>query len=88
MDVEQNSGLEKPLTKAAAALTVEYGNALASEVMKPKDWDFTTWRKMMKKSYKKRLIIAGALIAAEIDRMNMIENGISQHTEDGSDESE
>lgn len=74
-DVELNSGFEKPLTKAASALTVEYGNALAAEAMKPRGWDDKIWQKMMGKSYKDRLVIAGALIAAEIDRMNMIEKG-------------
>jgi len=32
-------------------------------------WDEDIWRKMKNKSYKDRLIIAGALIAAEIDRL-------------------
>ena len=35
----------------------------------PNGWDNQLWEKMTKKSYKKRLIIAGALIAAEIDRL-------------------
>lgn len=39
----------------------------------PKDWDSLQWNKMMQKSYKQRLIIAGALIAAEIDRLNAID---------------
>jgi len=36
----------------------------------PKGWDHKIWEKMCHKNYKKRLIIAGALIAAEIDRLN------------------
>lgn len=36
----------------------------------PKNWDFSIWKKMVGKPYKERLIIAGALIAAEIDRLN------------------
>lgn len=36
----------------------------------PYMWDSPIWYKMIKKSYKERLIIAGALLAAEIDRMN------------------
>ena len=35
----------------------------------PKGWDERVWDKMVSKSYKERLIIAGALIAAEIDRI-------------------
>lgn len=35
----------------------------------PARWDDVICKKMAKKSYKERLIIAGALIAAEIDRI-------------------
>lgn len=35
----------------------------------PIGWDETIWKKMVNKPYKERLIIAGALIAAEIDRL-------------------
>jgi hypothetical protein len=35
----------------------------------PSEWDEDIWLKMVRKSYKERLIIAGALIAAEIDRL-------------------
>jgi hypothetical protein len=37
------------------------------------DLDTQLWIKMMNKSYRERLIIAGALIAAEIDRVSAIE---------------
>jgi len=40
---------------------------------KPQDWDAAIWERMVGKSLKERLIIAGALIAAEIDRMQAIE---------------
>lgn len=36
---------------------------------KPEGWDRKIWEKMQGKSYKERLIIAGALIAAELDRL-------------------
>ncbi len=36
----------------------------------PKKWDVKICEKMRNKAYKERLIIAGALIAAEIDRLN------------------
>jgi len=35
----------------------------------PMNWNIKLNRKMARKSYKERLIIAGALIAAEIDRI-------------------
>lgn len=36
----------------------------------PGGWDTERWNKMAAKSYKERLIIAGALLAAEIDRIS------------------
>jgi hypothetical protein len=39
----------------------------------PLGWDPLIWDKMMGKPYKERLVIAGALIAAEIDRLLFIE---------------
>ena len=39
----------------------------------PKDWDSDTCTNMIGKSYKERLIYAGAMIAAEIDRLNFKE---------------
>lgn len=36
----------------------------------PMNWDEDIWNKMISKSHKERLIISGALIAAEIDRLN------------------
>lgn len=73
LDIIHNSSFEKPLTKAASALTIEHGNGLAMETMKPSNWDAGIWYKMMSKPYKERLIIAGALIAAEIDRLTAVE---------------
>lgn len=40
----------------------------------PKDWDVNIWKKMINKPYKERLVIAGALLAAEYDRITYIEN--------------
>jgi hypothetical protein len=36
----------------------------------PLNWNEDVWLKMSSKPYKERLVIAGALIAAEIDRIN------------------
>ncbi|MFH0757356.1 MAG: hypothetical protein V2B15_08725 [Bacteroidota bacterium] len=40
----------------------------------PERWSLKMWQKMWDKPYKERLIIAGALIAAEIDRIQSIED--------------
>lgn len=69
-DKKYNGGYEFPLTKVASALSIDDNrNRLAKETMKPINWSQESWDKMMNKSYKERLIIAGALIAAEIDRL-------------------
>lgn len=39
----------------------------------PQNWSEASWEKMCEKSYKDRLIIAGALIAAEIDRIQNLQ---------------
>jgi hypothetical protein len=39
----------------------------------PVDWDLELWQKMHDKPHKERLIIAGALIAAELDRLALAE---------------
>ena len=36
----------------------------------PKGWDKAVWRKMITKGYKERMIMAAALLAAEVDRIN------------------
>jgi hypothetical protein len=38
----------------------------------PNNWDFDIFSKMICKPYKERLIIAAALIAAEIDRLQSL----------------
>jgi len=38
----------------------------------PMNWDEQIWDKMISKPYKQRLIIAGALIAAELDRLSAV----------------
>jgi hypothetical protein len=78
-DVEQNEFGQ--LGFAAVAMASEYdanGKQGGSEVSrvhhflnwKPMGWDKEIWKKMISKPYKERLVIAGALIAAEIDRLN------------------
>ncbi len=68
-DVIENSLYQ--LSEAAKKLIS--GVDVPREWIAPIRWSGPIWRKMIKKSYKDRLIIAGALIAAEIDRLNSIE---------------
>jgi hypothetical protein len=74
MDVLQNSTWPPPLTKAASSLSVEPMTEMVAVFGKPEGWDDRIWRNMCSKSYSERLAIAGALIAAEIDRLNNSEN--------------
>ena len=57
----------------AATQLAEWNKMLCIEAEDwiPIGWDVEAWRKMFNKPYKERLIIAGALIAAEIDRLQM-----------------
>lgn len=66
-DVIHNPNYE--LTWGAIQLfSNEFGYASDSKD-KPDGWNRDLWEKMQSKGYKERLIIAGALIAAEIDRI-------------------
>jgi len=71
-DVIENTSEE--LSFGAALLCcpdpTEMGFDPASGQGRPEKWDRDIWIKMISKPYKDRLIIAGALIAAEIDRLN------------------
>jgi len=64
-DVHYNKGGQ--LRQAAVALICDHGSGDISNL--PNGWNDTLCRHMMEKTYKERLIIAGALIAAEIDRI-------------------
>lgn len=63
-DAECNTNNQLPF---AAIQLVEGG--LTTRLQTPSEWDDDIWQKMVDKPYKERLIIAGALIAAEIDRV-------------------
>ena len=71
-DVKNNSRGE--LSFAAARLCPTdmwlFGNPVEQV---PSGWDKQVWRKIVAKTYRQRLIIAGALIAAEIDRLNALD---------------
>ena len=57
---------------SAAAATLISASGIRFKVI-PIGWDNFLWKKMCDKPYKDRLIIAGALIAAEIDRIQFME---------------
>lgn len=67
-DEEENKDMQLAFAAAQMALPPNYGKFWEEKV--PKGWDREIWRKMMDKPYPERLIIAGALIAAEIDRLS------------------
>lgn len=85
-DVAQNTGhflnnngeeCYSPQLPHAANMLLQADDELMSQYLEtfpPYDWDMVIWLKMCAKPYKERLIIAGALIAAEIDRLQKIEN--------------
>lgn len=64
-DVKENQ--RRKLTEAAIAILKD------DYLGRPINWVPSTFNKMVNKSYKERLVIAGALLAAEIDRINYVE---------------
>lgn len=69
-DVKENA--EGEIAYFAGLLCHEHANHPDANVLNylPPKWDKQLCLKMLSKTYKDRLIIAGALIAAEIDRLN------------------
>ena len=71
-DIELNNDFQ--LLEAAGILTwlnkKDYGYNI--EATCPAGWNEDLWHKMMTKPYRERLAIAGALLAAEIDRLQAI----------------
>lgn len=68
------------LIKAAEGLLWDY-IPLQYRKNAPKGWDKAIWLKMVSKPLKERLIMAGALIAAELDRLNAINEKIEREGE-------
>lgn len=64
-DVANNSNEELRL----GAMQLLLGDRGPEFNLKPNSWSWSIFDKMITKPYKERLIIAGALIAAEIDRL-------------------
>lgn len=70
IELDVLSNAHQQLSEAASKLCADdVGGYWPFETL-PAGWNQDVWDKMTNKSYKERLIIAGALIAAEIDRLN------------------
>lgn len=75
-DVQYNDGFQ--LSHAASVLSQFGLNSEPEEILLrkiPNTWYKERWLKMCRKPFEERLTIAGALIAAEIDRLNYLQNG-------------
>jgi hypothetical protein len=70
--LKQDSKLNKGKQLVIAAIAIAHPKAPVIGYCAPDNWDEKHFRRMKNKSYKKRLIIAGALIAAELDRINKV----------------
>lgn len=65
--VKEDAELNNKNQLSIAAIRLIEGGL--SDRQLPDGWFGDIWKKMLGKSYKEKLIIAGALIAAEIDRV-------------------
>jgi hypothetical protein len=69
-EVDKQNNKFRELAKAAQVLiSNEYLDKRQALMAMPSEWDNEACLKMVSKTYKERLIIAGAFIAAEIDRV-------------------
>lgn len=72
-DVKYNN--EYQLVEAASTLSMNVPNEIFDSYLgyhehyPPTGWKSDLWGKMLRKPYKERLVIAAALLAAEIDRI-------------------
>lgn len=65
IDHDYRLNKQQQLKDAALLLIIS-----SDEVHAPKGWDKEQWDKMKAKPYKERLVMAAALLAAEVDRLN------------------
>lgn len=76
VEEDKNLNTEFQLTDAASCLSIPVPEGMESVYIQshenhpPVGWDKEIWGRMLRKPLKERLIIAGALIAAEIDRIS------------------
>lgn len=68
--IKHDRSVERDIKENPNKELIQGAIALLDEVSEfPEHWDKTIVKRMENKDYKDRLIIAGALIAAEIDRI-------------------
>lgn len=72
--VKDDEQFNNPQLIAAASMLIHqdddpFRDHYIRDIFIPHGWNKDIWLKMMDKPYKERIIIAGALIAAEIDRI-------------------
>jgi len=65
IEIDVNNNGDGQLIDAARSLL----KPTAAYEPEPYNWDVETWNKMRNKSFTERYIIAGAFIAAELDRI-------------------
>lgn len=72
-DVRRNANFQ--LSEGAGILTIVDMKKLKAAPLQtlPEGWNLLQWERMLRKPYPERLIIAAALIAAEIDRLMELE---------------
>lgn len=68
--VELDMLINKEGQLISAAQELCFQTTLDPRMSLPQGWDLQIWTKMISKPHIQRLIIAGALIAAEIDRLD------------------
>lgn len=70
-DVNDNTQYQLAIAAGRLLFTPndEGDDLMTMDIFIPEGWNKEIWSKMQGKSYKERLVIAGALIAAEIDRL-------------------
>lgn len=71
IEADKKQNLFFQLSLAAAMLTAPDVSQWATPT--PQGWSEQIWNKMLSKPYKERIIIAGALLAAELDRLQAME---------------
>ena len=72
-DVAENSKPTGPFNMLPLMIGVANCARIVGGLPWPEDWNKDVCEKINNKTYKERLIIAGALIAAEIDRIQFLE---------------
>ena len=71
VELDKKNNAEFQLTDAVNILTIPEEHRKFLEAHEPPvGWSVKIWENILKKSYKERLVIAGAFIAAEIDRIS------------------